>query len=204
MLLSFPALRSARVSPIQRMTEKPCSSAERRLLAYEVRALPKYMAAFGMAREHPCATGFAEHGRGNLAGESPGFGGVHILRADEDAGAPSSPSLVASRAVNGANTTTSLSSGAPPRIEASSCAVALASVRVLFIFQLAAIMVRIEFSHERNLWIRPSLSHVQSINERVFSGILIIPAPLARLPEPERFIQMDGGRVADPHFKHSL
>ena len=84
------------------------------------------------------------------------------------------------------------------------CAVALASVRVLFIFQLAAIMVRIEFSHERNLWIRPSLSHIQSINERVFSGILIIPVPLARLPEPERFIQMDGGRVADPHFKHSL
>ena len=61
---------------------------ERRLLAYEVRALPKHMAAFGMAREHPCATGFAEHGRGNLAGESPGFGGVHILRADEDAGGP--------------------------------------------------------------------------------------------------------------------
>ena len=65
-------------------------------------------------------------------------------------------------------------------------------------------MVRIEFSHERNLWIRPSLSHIQSINERVFSGILIIPAPLARLPEPEGFIQMDGGRVAAPHFKHSL
>lgn len=41
---------------------------ERRLLAYEVRALPKHMAAFGMAREHPRAAGFAEHGRGNLAG----------------------------------------------------------------------------------------------------------------------------------------
>ena len=49
---------------------------ERRLLAYEVRALPKYMAAFGMAREHPCATGFAEHGRGNLAGESLSL--IHI------------------------------------------------------------------------------------------------------------------------------
>lgn len=204
MLLSFPALRSARVSPIQRMTEKPCSSANAVFLPTKSGLSPSTWRRSEWPREHPCATGFAEHGRGNLAGESPGFGGVHILRADEDAGAPSSPSLVASRAVNGANTTTSLSSGAPPRIEASSCAVALASVRVLFIFQLAAIMVRIEFSHERNLWIRPSLSHIQSINERVFSGILIIPAPLARLPEPERFIQMDGGRVADPHFKHSL
>ena len=57
-----------------------------RLLAHEVRAFPKHMAAFGMAREHPCAACFAEHGRGNLAGESTGFGGVHILCADEDAG----------------------------------------------------------------------------------------------------------------------
>ena len=43
---------------------------------------------------------------------------------------------------------------------------------------------------------------VQNINKRVFSGILIIPAPLARLLESERFVQADGGRVADPHFKH--
>ncbi len=43
---------------------------------------------------------------------------------------------------------------------------------------------------------------VQNIDERVFSGILIIPAPLARLLESERFVQADGGRVADPHFKH--
>ena len=172
-----------------------------RLLAHEVRAFPKHMAAFGMAREHPCAACFAEHGRGNLAGESTGFGGVHILCADEDAGGAVETFLCGFQ--SGANTMTSLSSGAPPRIEASSCAVALASVRVLFIFQLAAIMVRIEYSHERNLWIRPSLSHIQSINERVFSGILVIPAPLAHLPESEGLIQMDGGRVADPHFKHS-
>ena len=43
---------------------------------------------------------------------------------------------------------------------------------------------------------------VQNINKRVFSGILIIPAPLARLLESERFVQADGGRIADPHFKH--
>ena len=43
---------------------------------------------------------------------------------------------------------------------------------------------------------------VQNIDERVFSGILIIPAPLARLLESERFVQADGGRIADPHFKH--
>jgi len=203
MLLSFPALRSARVSPIQRMTEKPCSSANAVFLPTKSGLSPSTW----RRSEWPVSTHVQPASR-SMAAEispvkAPASAGYIFCAPTKMPGAPSRPSPVASRAVNGANTTTSLSSGAPPRIEASSCAVALASVRVLFIFQLAAIMVRIEYSHERNLWIRPSLSHIQSINERVFSGILIIPAPLARLPKPERFIQMDGGRVADPHFKHS-
>lgn len=55
-------------------------------------------------------------------------------------------------------------------------------------------MVRIEYSHERNLWIRPSLSHIQSINERVFSGILIIPGA-ACPPAETRKIHTDGWRA---------
>lgn len=48
-----------------------------------------------------------------------------------------------------------------------------------------------------------SLFHIQNINEGVFSGILIIPAPFARLSESKGFVQMYGGRIAEPHFKHS-
>lgn len=69
------------------MTEKPCSSANAVFLPTKSGLSPSTWRR-SEAREHPRAAGFAEHGRGNLAGESPGFGGVHILRADEDAGGP--------------------------------------------------------------------------------------------------------------------